>query len=299
MKGVASVAAEKTMKLSCLPVSLYDDIFSGRKSVQDWINFAAKLGLDGLDFSVKFFPNREKQNLETIRQAAENAGLEPCMLVCYSDFTHPAAKQRAKEIEGMKADIRLATTLGAKFVRVTAGQNHPGLEREHAVQWVVEGFREVLEEADKLGVTLAYENHTKGAPWTYWDFSQPSEIFREILGHFTDTSLRVCFDTANPLVISEDVIALLEAVKDRVSVVHAFDIRVAGEFEPVCVGTGASPIKEAFSILKGNGFDGWISVEEASRTGNAGFEKAVGFVRRAWESLPPRYVGSYIGQPNQ
>lgn len=273
------------MKLSCLPVSFYEDIFSGKQTVSDWINFAADLGLDGLDFSVKFFPNQDAHVLSSVRAQVRRVGLELCTLVCYPDFTHPDADQRAREIEQMEAEVQLAATLGAKFVRVTAGQNHPGLDRTHGISWVVEGFQRALDVADRFGVTLAYENHTKGAPWKYWDFSQPSEIFLEILDHFADTDLRVCFDTANPLVINEDVIALLEAVSEKVVVVHAFDVRTAGNFEPVLVGTGASPIKEVLSTLKNNGFDGWVSVEEASREGTEGFEKAVAFVRHTWAAV--------------
>ena len=95
------------MKLSCLPVSLYADIFSGKKSVVDWIHFAAALGLDGVDFSIKFFPTREAQVLDTIRDEAQRAGITLCMLACYSDFTYPDHEQRRQEIEQMKAD-RLA-----------------------------------------------------------------------------------------------------------------------------------------------------------------------------------------------
>ena len=54
------------MKLSCLPVSLYEDIFSGKRSILDWVHFGADLGLDGIDVSVKFFPTRETQMLEAI-----------------------------------------------------------------------------------------------------------------------------------------------------------------------------------------------------------------------------------------
>ena len=53
------------MQLSCLPVSLYNDIFTGKSSVADWIQFGAELGLDAVDFSIKFFPDRDT---ETIRQ---------------------------------------------------------------------------------------------------------------------------------------------------------------------------------------------------------------------------------------
>ena len=271
------------MKLSCLPVSFYEDIFGGKKSVIDWVHFAATLGLEGVDFSVKFFPTRDKATLDAISAEAQKVDIELCALACYPDFTHPDAEQRTQEIAQMKADVRLTETLGAKYARVTAGQNHPGTDRGQGIRWAVEGLRQVLDEADRLGVTLVYENHTKGAPWQYWDFSQPTEIFLEILNSLADTSLKVCFDTANPLVLREDPITLLEAVIERVAVVHAFDIRTPGEFETVLVGTGASPIKQVFSILKRNGFDGWVSIEEASRTGEEGFEKAVPFVRRAWE----------------
>ena len=40
------------MKLSCLPVSLYEGIFSGERSVLDWVNLGGDLGLEGIDVSV-------------------------------------------------------------------------------------------------------------------------------------------------------------------------------------------------------------------------------------------------------
>ena len=276
------VKLETEMRLSCLPVSLYPDIFSGLKSVEDWIAFAAAVDLDGVDFSIKFFDNRTQEQLHRVRRAAEDAHVQLCTLACYSDFTQPDPERRAQESEQVASEIRLAAALGMQYVRVTAGQNYPGLERAKAVVWVVEGFRKALDVASHVGVTLAYENHTKGAPWQYWDFSQPSEIFLEILGKLADTPLKVCFDTANPLVINEDPIALLKAVIDKVAVVHAFDMRAQGVFEPVCVGTGVSPIAAAFSLLKKAGFDGWITVEEASRSGVAGFERGIAFTRQTW-----------------
>ena len=271
------------MKLSCLPVSLYDDIFGGNKSVADWIQFGAELGLDAVDFSIKFFPERDAATLNHTIAALEKYDIQSCMLACYSDFTHPDPTQRQQELTNLKADIALAKTLGAQFVRITAGQNHPGVERTAGVQWVTDGFRRALDEAESYGITLAYENHTKGAPWDYWDFSQPSEIFLEILSALSDTPLGVCFDTANPLVLGEDVLALLDEVVERVVVLHIFDMREPGTFEAVRVGTGASPIPQVFSRMRQVGYDSWLSIEEASRSGQEGFEKSIAYVRNAWE----------------
>ena len=271
------------MKLSCLPVSLYNDIFTGKSSVTDWIQYGAELGLDAVDFSIKFFPKRDTETIKQTRTALEKYNITPCMIACYSDFTHPDPVQRAQELTDLKADIALAKALGVEFLRVTAGQNHPGTERAAGVQWVADGFRSALDEAQKHGITLAYENHTKGAPWDYWDFSQPTEIFLEILDALSDTPLGVCFDTANPLVLGEDVLALLEQVAHRIVVVHIFDLREVGVFEPVRVGTGASPIPQVFSRMRQAGYDGWLSIEEASRSGQKGFTQSIAFVRETWQ----------------
>ena len=271
------------MKLSCLPVSLYDDIFSGKSTVGNWIRFGAELGLDAVDFSIKFFPQRDEKTVGLIRNALEKHGFEACMLACYSDFTHPDETHREQELISLKADIKLAKALGAKFVRVTAGQNHPGTKRSEGVGWVTHGFRHALDEAEECGITLAYENHTKGAPWQHWDFSQPSEIFLEILDALSNTPLGACFDTANPLVLNEDVLKLLDKVIDRVVVLHVFDIQETGKFEPVRVGTGASPIPQVFSRMVQANFDGWLSIEEASRQGQKGFVDAIQYVRHTWQ----------------
>ena len=116
------------MKLSCLPVSLYNDIFTRKNTVADWIQFGAELGLDAVDFSIKFFPERDAEMIKRTRSALERHNITPCMIACYSDFTHPDPAQRAQELAGLKADIALAKALGAKFIRVTAGQNHPDTE---------------------------------------------------------------------------------------------------------------------------------------------------------------------------
>ena len=129
---------------------------------------------------------------------------------------------------------------------------------------------------------MAYENHTKGYAWTYNDFSQPSDIFLEIVARTEGTGLRILFDTANTLATGDDPLRVLAQVKDRVSVIHTNDIARVGYFEPVLLGAGVSPIVPIYQILRENGFDGWISVEEASKTGEEGFRRAIPYADQAW-----------------
>ena len=270
------------MKLSCLPVSLYPELSAGTRSLADWFRFAAELGLDGADVSVVHLASTDAAYLKTLRGQAEDQGIQIAMLVTYADFTHPEAQERARQVEELHRFIEVAAQLGAPFIRVTAGQAHPGLDRAAATEWAVTGLTACLDDAASKGVTLCYENHTKGYAWTYNDFSQPSDIFLEIVARTEGTGLRLLFDTANTLATSDDPLRVLAQVKDRVSMIHTNDIARSGFFEPVLLGAGVSPIVEIYRMVREIGFDGWISVEEASKTGEDGFRKAIPYADRAW-----------------
>ena len=273
------------MQYSSLPVSFYPDFTSGQRSLADWFTFAASIGLDGADISVAHLASLQPTYLDGLRQQATDAGVQIAMIVTYSDFTHPDAAERARQMEEVRAYIDAAARLGISFVRVTAGQRHPGVARAEGIDWAVNGLTSCLEQAAQAGVTLLYENHTKGAVWTYNDFSQPSEIFLEIVRQTEGTGLRLLYDTANTLATGDDPLAVLEQVKHRVSAIHVNDIQRAGYFEPCLVGTGVAPVREIFAMLHRTGFDSWISVEEASKTGEAGFQRAIPYVKELWTRL--------------
>lgn len=270
------------MKLSSLPVSLYPELTAGTRTLADWFHFAAQLGLDGADVSVVHLQNLEPTYLQALRDQASAAGVQIAMLVTYADFTHPEAAERVRQVAEIQRYCAVAATLGASFIRVTAGQKHPGVERAAGIEWAVTGLTACLERAAATGVTLCYENHTKGYAWTYNDFSQPAEIFLEIVHRTEGTGLQILYDTANTLGTGDDPLTVLAQVKHRVAVIHVNDIRRAGYFEPCLLGTGVAPVQAIFAALVQHGFDGWVSVEEASKTGEAGFRQAIPLAEQLW-----------------
>ena len=270
------------MKLSCLPVSLYPDLAAGRRTLGDWFRMAARLRLDGADLSVTHLPHGGSAVLHALRREAADAGVEIVMLATYSDFTHPEPAVRAREVDGVRASIAAGVELGVRFLRLTGGQDHPGIPLDAGVDWVVEGLAACLSDAAAAGVCLLYENHVRGAIWTYNDWTQPAERFLEVVRRTAGTRLGILFDTANCLVLHDDPLDVLRQVKARVEAIHLSDIYRAGAFQPTVVGTGAAPIEPLLRIMVEHGFDGWMSIEEASRTGDDGFRKAVTFAEGAW-----------------
>jgi sugar phosphate isomerase/epimerase len=275
------------VRLSCLPVSFFQAILDRRMPLREWLQLAREIGLDGTECSLAFVEPIGRASAAEMRRLCDEVGLDVSMVTCHPDFTHPDPAERARQVDDMRRNLRLATELGAPLVRALSGQRHPGVSDEQGVAWAVEGLRRVAEEGDRLGVRLALENHTKSFFWRYFDFAQRGEVFLKLLDGLRDTSVGVNFDTANPLVANEDPIALFERVADRIAILHVADTAQRGEFRFCRIGQGIAPIREVFRRARAGGFDGWVSIEEASRTGPDGFREAVRFVRQAWAEAAP------------
>lgn len=272
------------MQLSCLPVSFFADILEGRMTIAEWARYGASIGLDAIDLSALFFA---KATPAAIRREVEDAGMSVTMVTSYPDFTHPDAAQRAKELQAEREVVEAATALGARYVRVTAGQAHPATPRAEGIAWAVEGLHKLVETAGNLGPRLVYENHGKPGIWQYTDFSQPQDIFLEIVRGTADTGLGINFDTANATAFTPDPVALLDQVIGRVVTIHAADTAVKGALQGVVIGQGIVPFREIFGRLHRAGWDGWICIEEAARQGLPAVEAAARFVRRAWQESRP------------
>ena len=270
------------MPFSCLPVSLYPAISDGERTLADWFGLAAALGLDGADISVAHLASLDSAYLAGLRKQALDAGVVIAGMVTYTDFTHPDAATRRQHRQELRQYIDAGAQLGVDFLRVTAGQKHPGVTRADGIAWAADGLTAWVEEAKAADVTLVYENHAIGYGWTYFDFSQTASVFLEICARTADSGLKLLFDTANLLAVDDDPLAVLETVLPRVAVVHASDIRRTGAFEPVLLGSGVTPLNTIFGRLRAAGFDGWISVEEASKSGEEGFRQAIRNVRELW-----------------
>lgn len=271
------------MRLSCLPVSFFSEILSGQMTVIDWARMARQIGLDALDISILFVPDRTPAVAAAMRRDVQAEGMRIAMVTTYPDFTHPDAIQREKEIAAAVQTVAIARELGAEMVRVTAGQAHPDVPIAEGTTWAAEGLRSLQSAISGSGITLVYENHAKPMVWDYTDFSQPPEIFLEIARRTAGTGIMINFDTGNAAAYAQDPVLLLDAVIDRVYSVHASDTARKGALEHVLLGTGVTPYPAIFSRLHAAAWDGWICMEEASNQGLPGIQAAADFVRRVWK----------------
>lgn len=272
------------MKLSCLPVSLFSAIINRQMSIIEWAEQGKQIGLDGVDISLLFVENHSPAYLGKLTHGLKEVGIPVIMAATYPDFTHPNPVQRGREMEYLRRDIALSSELGVRYLRVLAGQAHPGTRRADGVKWAVENLIEADRVARQHEVGLLYENHSKPGAWDYYDFSYPVDIFLEVCQGIRGTGIRLNFDTANIAALGLDPLSILDKVYDRVETIHVSDIAEMGKFQPVLIGTGAVSFPQIFRYLKSRGFDNWLCIEEASFTGSEGIRKAAAYTRKTWDA---------------
>ena len=271
------------MKVSCLPVSFFDEILSGEMTVGQWARIGADAGLDAIDLSILFVPDHSPEAVAQSREEIEAEGMEVQMVTTYPDFTHPDPEQRQEQRDMLNEQMEVAARLGAELVRVTAGQAHPDISRAEGVTWAAENLCWAVEAAQDWGVVPVFENHAKPGCWELHDFSLDAENFLAIFRETARCGLGINFDTANTVVDATDPVPVLEEVVDRVVSVHAADTSTTGTLTHVLLGTGRVPFADLFGVLKRAGWDGWICMEEGSQQGPEGVRVAAEFVRRTWE----------------
>lgn len=270
------------MKLSVLPVSLFAKLSSGEMSVAQWASYAQNLGVDGFDASILFFPQATPTALGKIKREMQEANItiKPTMVCCYPDFTNPDKLERERQIDYLTRDMALMSDLGFSHVRITAGQNHPGLSVEEGAKRCTDCFARMVPVSEKYGVKMVFENHSKPGAWPLIDFSFRQEAFLAAYELMKDLPVGINFDTANAVACGADPVALLKTVIDKVWTVHLNDTATTGSWTPIAIGKGLVDYDAIFAVLHAHGFNKWVCIEEASGNGLASIDAAVAFARK-------------------
>jgi sugar phosphate isomerase/epimerase len=275
------------MKLAAMPKCYMDALgVTKTMTVFDWITLAQDhlkpLGVTGLEMHPGFLARFEPTYLAEVRAAVVEAGFVVPMFCASPDFTWPEPARRQAAVEEHRRMIEIAAALGSGTCRVLSGQRRPEVGRDEGIAWVVECIHALLPHAEAHGVVLVMENHFKDHYWTLPEFAQKMDRFLAIVDQIDSPWFGVNFDPSNTLLANEDPLELLEKVKRRVVTMHASDRRprpgvhigpegitdysqlIHGE-----VGTGMNDYDAIFRLLRGVGFDGWVSIED----GETGIEE--------------------------
>lgn len=260
-------------KISCLPVSLYKEFFDGIRTIPQWSKQAQALGLDCVDINALFI---RELSLDQIRNIRSQLTVPVLMVSAYSDFTLPEPSERAQALQTALADMERAAAIGARYIRLTAGQAYPRQDDAVMCQRVYDCFKVCCEKAEVLGLTILLENHSKPGAWQYVDYNFHLEHFLQLWNTLKELPISINFDTANAFALS-DWKRILNAVAGRIATVHINDLASVEPLAFCLAGEGIVPMDEILDAVYATGFKGDICLEEAAFLGWEGIEKATAY----------------------
>ncbi len=252
----------------------------GTMRVSEWIELAAKLDIEGLEWYAGFLEMQDEKNWPVFRRQVEDKGMVIPMMCCSPDFTHPDIEFRKKEIAKQKRWIEMTHVLGGSYCRVLSGQRRPVLTDNEGVKLAADSIEACLPYAQELDITLILENHYKDDFWEYPEFAQKMDIFCQLVDAIHHPNFGVNYDPSNAFLAGEDPIELLKKVSARVVTMHASDrFLLEGTLEDLRreeggamgyakrlshgeVGKGLNDYDAIFKELTRVKFDGWISIED-------------------------------------
>jgi sugar phosphate isomerase/epimerase len=264
--------------LTWFPVRLIEPITSGALPLESWLAQAPRFGFLYVELHHCFVADEE--TTWGACRALDRLGLRVSMLTCAPDFTNPDPHARREQMAEMRQKVDTGRQLGASALRVTTGMRRAGVSTPDGVEWSAACLADLADYAQPRGITLCLENHFRDRMWPAdaIDFAADIDVFLQVCDRLRSTPVMVNFDTAHPMVMDVDEVALLERVKDRVHNVHAGDRR-RGQRQHCVIGKGDVDFDAVFAILIGAEYHRFITVEDGSQEGDEGLRAAIHFLK--------------------
>jgi sugar phosphate isomerase/epimerase len=223
-------------------------------TIDQIVTEAKRMGYDGVELRTAadgnhIKPDESPESCEKIKERFARDGIAIAALMGYTNFADPDEAVRTKSGETAQSLIKTAAALGCPIVRFFGGDTK-GEDHAVAVERIVASLKPLVPVAEKHGVKLAFETHDA---WV-----NPANLM-QVLDQVPSPSIGVCWDIANTSK-KYDHKESWDGIKARVIHVHAKDI-VPGGHECVLPGTGAARLSDAVALLRGAGYNGYLSFE--------------------------------------
>lgn len=236
---------------------------------------AKELGFAGVEYAGLEVPAgmTAERYARLLREQAQSLQLE---LTCYSVGANFLCPEPDREVERLKAELRIAELLGVKYMRHdVCYAPMPGGRRsfEAYLPLLVKCVRRVTEYAESLGIKTMVENHGM--------FCQDSRRVELLIDAVDSPNYGALIDIGNFLCADEDPAKAAGILKDYAFYVHCKDFyykegagsaaapegpgwictRGGNYIKGAAVGDGCVPVAKCLGILKASGFRGTAAIE--------------------------------------
>ena len=239
------------------------------------ISLAKEIGFAGIEFAGFRLPEgvSPEEHATALRAECAKLGVIPVNYTIGADFLNCPDGLEA-EIERLKKEVDVAVLLGAEGMRHDATRGYIDNDGykgfSDALPILIEGCRAVTEYAAGRGIKTMVENHGF--------FCQDSERLERLVNGVAHENFGLLVDIGNFMCTDEDPVLAVSRTAPYAVHVHAkdfhkksgsglpprdgfFKTRGGDYLRGAILGHGDAPVLQCLSILKSNGYDGFVSLE--------------------------------------
>lgn len=229
-----------------------------KMTMEDFLNFANELEVDGVSLESCFFPSHDPQWYADLKAQLDEYGFDRVYAWGHPDGLEAGRNRDA--YDDMIKSIEYATMIGADIMRVCASslmfRNEP---HQPQLDILAEWFKDAVKVAEEYGVKLAVENHI--------DYN--SDEFVWLLNEVNSPYLGLNFDTGNFLRLLDDPIEGMRKLADHTLATHIKDLKLRRDAKPTDwfffsstpVGDGLVDNEKLARLLKDADYKGFLAVE--------------------------------------
>ena len=259
-----------------------------KMTMDDFLDYAKELGVDGVSLESCFFPSFDREYLADLKAKLDQYGFDRVYA-----WGHPDGLERGQkpsEYDDMVHSIERAVAIGADVMRVV-GSSFTWRKEPHGpqVKALIEQFRRAVPLAEQAGVKLAVENHI--------DFTGDEMV--ELIEGVGSPNFGINFDTGNFLRLLDDPVKGMQKLAKYTFATHIKDLKINPDASPddwyffssVPVGDGLIDNVALARMLKDANYQGFLAVEtdflhpDYGNDEHAAIRKSVAGLRRIVEEI--------------
>lgn len=247
------------LKLGCMSLSYKDEFAAEKLNLEQFIERACDLRLDGIDLHTRAFASTEPDYLRKIRMQAHKRGIALSYIGVSSNFGKPL-EELENEVATAKQWIDVAAFMGIPLVRVFAAWIPAGDTEEAVWARMIPCLKQVADHGEEKGVVVGLHNHNHGCVTrTGKDVRRIiEEVDNPYFSHILDTGQYVGSPGASGQRGQED-----PALNFYGSIEETAPLAVHVRCKIYRIQNGTEEwlnYPRIFEILKGVNYNGWLSV---------------------------------------
>ena len=149
------------MRLGCMSLSYKQQFADGKMDLFGFIDRAAELRLDGVEFHTRAFDSVAPAYLRDVRMRCLKRGLTISYIGVSNNFGRPQ-EELPEAVAEVKRWVDIAAFMGVPIVRIFAAWVRDGSTEEEVWERMMPCMQEVAAFGEEKGVVLGLHNHNHG-----------------------------------------------------------------------------------------------------------------------------------------